>query len=218
MKINLLIISLFNFSLSNAQITKGNLFIGGDVYLAIFNTNNTNANGDISKSSSVGFSPTIGWVTKDNLVVGASILTNFNSNSSTNSNNYNRSNRIGAGVWMRKYLPIGKSFYLFGNGMLSAQSLYNSNNIVPQPNFYEEKGYSINVILVPGIAYQVNKRLFLDAALNNLFSLGYERKNTDYQISGSPRIKRVTNSFNLSSGIGSVTPLQVGMRWMIARK
>ena len=218
MKITLLIISLFTFSLSNAQITKGNLFIGGDLYLAISNTNNTNANGDFSRNSNFGFSPTIGWATKENLVIGASILTSFSSYNYANSDNYNRSNRIGAGVWMRKYLPIGKSFYLFSNGMLSVQSLYNSNTIVAQPNFYKEKGYSINASLVPGIAYQVNKRLFLDAALNNLFSLGYERRNSEYQNSGSPRIKRVSNSLNLSSGIGSVTPLQVGMRWMIARK
>lgn len=218
MKITLLIISLFTFSLSNAQITKGNLFIGGDVYLSIYNTTNPNPNGEFSRSSSFGFSPTIGWVTKENLVVGASILTYFNYNSFTNSDNYNRSNRIGAGIWMRKYLPIGKSFYLFGNGMLSVQTLYNSNYIIAQPNFYKEKGFNINVNFVPGIAYQVNKRLFLDAALNNLFSLGYERKNTEYQNSGSPNINRSTNSFNLSSGIGSGTPLQVGMRWMILRK
>ena len=218
MKITLLIISLFTFSFSNAQITKGNLFIGGDVYLAISNTNNTNANSDISRSSNFGFSPTIGWVTKENLVVGASILTNFSSNNYANSDNYNRSRRIGAGVWMRKYLPLGKSFYLFGNGRLSVQSLYNSNSSFAQPNFYKDKGYSINVGFVPGIAYQVNKRLFLDAALNNLFSLDYERKNTEYQNSGSPNIKRSTNFFNLSSGIGSGTPLQVGMRWMIVRK
>ena len=218
MKFNLLIITLFIFSVSKAQIKKGNLFIGGYVYLGISNASSTNANGDISKNSYVGFSPSVGWVTKDNLVLGASIITNFNYNSVTNSNNYFRSNRIGAGVWMRKYLPIGKSFYLFGNGMLSAQSLYNSDNMPTQSNLFVEKGYSIDVILVPGIAYQVNKHLFLDAALNNLFSLGYDRKNTEYESSGSPRIKRVINSFNLSSGIGSGTPLQVGIRWMIARK
>ena len=216
MKLTLLIISLFTFSLSNAQIKKGNLFIGGDVYLGFFNTTNT-PNGDISRNSGFGFSPTIGWATKDNLVVGVSILTNFSYNSYTNSDNYNSSSRIGAGVWMRKYLPIGKSFYLFGNGMFSVQSLYNSNNIIAQSRFYKEEGCNINVILVPGIAYQVNKRLFLDASLNNLFTLGYERKNTEYQNSGSSNNKQVANSFILSSGIGGVTPLQVGMRWMITR-
>ena len=217
MKINLLIIMLFIFSVSKAQIKKGNLFIGGEVQLGISNAGNTNGNGYGTSNSSVGISPSIGWVTRDNLVVGASILTNFFSSNYNNTDNYTKANRIGAGVWLRKYLPLGKSFYLFGNGMLAAQSLVNTTSST-QLNFQKEKGYAININLVPGIAYQVNKWLFLEAALNNLFSVNYERKNTEYQNTGSTNFKGVTNNFGLSSGIGSGIPLQVGMRWMITRK
>ena len=215
MKFNLLIITLFIFSVSNAQIKKGNLFIGGDVYLSISNATNINANNENTHSSSFGFSPSIGWVTKDNLVVGATILTNFTNNEYSPYGS-NKSYRIGAGIWMRKYLPIGKSFYLFGNGMLAAQPVYSYNSNSTQPG-NKERGFSINVNVVPGIAYQVNKGLFLEAALNNLFSLGYTKTNIEYQNANNINSKGVTNSFVLSSGIGSSAPLQVGVRWMIVR-
>ena len=216
MKVKLLIITLFIFSLSNAQIKKGNLFIGGDVYLSISNATNINANNENTRSSSFGFSPSIGWVTKDNLVVGATILSNFTNNEYSPDGN-NKSYRIGAGIWMRKYLPIGKSFYLFGNGMLAAQPVYSYNSNSIQPG-NKESSFSIDINVVPGIAYQVNKGLFLEAALNNLFSLGYRRTIIEYQNANNTNSKGVANSFGLSSGIGSSAPLQVGIRWMIVRK
>ena len=117
---------------------------------------------------------------------------------------------------MRKYLPIGKSFFLFGNGIIAAQPMYNYNSNSTQPG-NKERGFSINVNVAPGIAYQVNKGLFLEAALNNLFSLGYTRTNIEYQNANNINSKGVTNSFVLSSGIGSSAPLQVGVRWMIVR-
>ena len=217
MKFNLLIITVFIFSVSNAQIKKGNLFIGGEFQLGISKSTNGNTNNGIIRYTSFGISPSIGWVTKDNLVVGASIVTNFSSSNYSNSDSYSKSNRIGAGFWVRKYLPLGKSFYLFGNGMLSVQSLYSINSN-PQPGYYKEKGYAINAFLVPGIAYQINKSLFLEAALNNLVMLGYETKSIETYQSNVNDTKWSANSFNLSSGIGSGTPLQVGIRWMIARK
>lgn len=73
MKINLLIISLLIFSVTNAQIKKGNLFIGGDVQLGISNAGNPNINDAVTRNRSFGISPSIGWTTKDNLVVGVSI-------------------------------------------------------------------------------------------------------------------------------------------------
>lgn len=119
---------------------------------------------------------------------------------------------------MRKYLPIGKSFYLFGNAMLSAVSVRNTSLAAPQSGFYKQKAYSINAMVVPGITYQVNMHLFLEAALNNLLTIGYERSNIETQDGNGNNTKGVTNFFNLSSGIGSSAPLQVGVRWMIVRK
>ncbi len=166
----------------------------------------------------MGFSPSVGWVTTDNLVVGATILTNFSSSNYPNSVNYIYSSTTGAGFYMRKYLPVGKSFYLFGNGQLSVVSLYNKNSTPQQPFYYKEKGYAVNVTVVPGIAYQINNCLFLEAALNNLLSLEYTRTNRQYQNSGNSNTSLISNSFGLSTGLGSVTPLQIGMRWMIVRK
>lgn len=194
------------------------MFIGGDIQISGSNATNSDPNQNTSKTSSGSFSPSIGWVVKDNLVVGGSLLLSFYNNDQQSSTIYNKGNRIGAGIYMRKYIPLGKSFYLFGNAALSAQSIYSKYAIVQQLYYYQEKGYSINATLIPGVSYQFKKCLFLEAALNNLISLGYERRNTEGQNQNGNYYKGVTSNYNLSSSLGSGVPLQIGLRWMIAKK
>ena len=218
MKINLLVVCLYMSSILTAQIQKGALFLGGDLQIYSYNTTSTSPNQFTSKNSGTSFSPSIGWVIKENMVVGGSLLLSF-SNSEQEPRFYqNKGNRIGAGIFIRKYIPLGKSFYLFGNAALNGQSVYSKYIYVQQPSYYTENGYAINAVLIPGVAYQVKKYLFLELALNNLLSLGYERKNTDDHNSNGNIYKSVSNNYSLYSSFGNGVPLQVGLRWMIAKK
>ncbi len=127
---------------------------------------------------------------------------------------------MGGGIWVRKYLPLGKSFYLFGNAGLNAQSIYSKYTSVAQTTTYAEevKGYGISAAFSPGISYQIKRRLFLEAALNNLVSFGYERRNTEEQVQNGSTYKGTSNSYYLSSSVGTGVPLQIGMRWIISKK
>lgn len=218
MKFNLLVICLFMSSLLTAQIKKGALFLGGDLQIYSSTATSTNPNQFTSKNSGTSFYPSIGWVVKENMVIGGSLLLSFNNNEQQPTFYQNKGNRIGAGIFIRKYMQLGKSFYLFGNAALNGQSVYSKYIYVQQPSYYTEKGYAINAVLIPGLAYQVTKSLFLELALNNLLSLGYERKNTDDHNQNGNIYKSVSNNYSLYSSLGNGVPLQVGLRWMLAKK
>lgn len=217
MKIYLLTICLFISSLVHAQINKGAIFIGGDLGIYGSNTSSENPNEYASKSNQYYFYPSVGKAVKDNIVVGGNLLLSFTNSTQQPYNNKSKTNRIGAGIFIRKYLPIGKSFYLFGNAALNGQSIYN-NYSTPQIPTRKETGYAIGATLIPGVSYQLNNCLFLEVALSNLITLGYQQLNAQDENAGGGIYKSSSKSFNFSSSLGSGVPLQVGLRWMIPRK
>ncbi len=202
----------------NAQIKKGALFVGGDLQLYSSNTTSTDSNPYTSKNKGIFFSPSIGWVVKENVVAGVSLLLSFNNNEQQNAFHQSKGNRIGGSIFIRKYLPLGKSFYLFSNAAVNGQSVYNKYMYVQQPYYSTEKGYAINAVLITGVAYQLKKSLFLELALNNLISLGYDRRNTDDHNPNGNVYKTVSNNYNLYTSLGNGVPFQIGLRWMIAKK
>lgn len=218
MKIFCLVILLFPSFLLNAQIKKGGLFTGGDLWANHTENTSTNPAQYTAKNSGFGFSPSFGWVVRENLIIGGSLLFSYYTNEQAPTIAANKTNRIGGGIWVRKYLPLGKSFYLFGNAGLNAQSACSKYTVAQSSNYYEDKGYSISASLSPGISFQIKKNLFLEAALNNLISFGYERKNTTEQVQSGNTYKGISNNYYLSSSVGSGVPLQIGMRWIIAKK
>ena len=186
MKIILLAIILFVTIGADAQITKGSHFLGGDVSFASssYKSNIPNDNCLYTKSSAINFSPTLGFVVSDNKVLGVRLILSsykYDYNQSTPINHGN-GNNIGASFFVRKYLPLGKSFYLFGDASAGGQSNYRKDISSNLPDYsHTEKGYSINATIYPGISYQIKKCLFLEIAFNNLVSVGYTRTNTEQQ-------------------------------------
>lgn len=110
----ILLISLLTSSLIlNAQINKGGLFIGGDVQIFGSKFESSNPGQYIRNTNNYNFSPSVGWVVNDNIVVGGKLLAYFFNDGEQNPSNYDRKgSNVGAGFWARKYIPVGKSFYL----------------------------------------------------------------------------------------------------------
>ena len=222
MRIILLAVILFTGANAVAQVNKGTIFLGGDIGFGFSNYKSDNPNDNIhyQKSSSFNFSPSVGWVVKENMVVGGRInLAFFKYNFVPNpSDNTQKQNNIGAEIYVRKYLPLGKSFYLFGDASLGGQSNYLTSNINSPGYIHTEKGYSINAVLYPGISYQIKKCLFLEMALSNLVGLSYTKTNTEQQGQNVQNYKGVNNSFGFYSSLGSDVPIHVGFRWAIPKK
>ena len=85
------------------------------------------------------------------------------------SNNKATNNTYNFGIFERKYFPIIKNFYFFGQGNLNYS--YNSNNNPDQNTYY--KTYGIGFSFTPGISYKVSKNIYLESTLANLISFGY---------------------------------------------
>lgn len=160
--------------------------MGGDVgfFSSDYKSNNPSDHSFYPKYSSFNLSPSFACVVRDNVVLGVRLV--FSSyNYDYNQNPpliHNNVNNIGASIYVRKYLPLVKAFFVFADASLGGQSNYRKdlNNGIPD-YFHTVKGYSISAMIYPGVSYQVTKCLFLEMALNNLVTLGYTRTNTEQQ-------------------------------------
>src|SRR5690349_21291248 len=115
----LVLIAVSISTISFSQITKGSIFLGGDLG---FSTQTSKNPGGKTDQSGFNISPVFGKAVKENLVVGGRL--NF---AYAHIDNYEgpgsefKSSTYGVGAFIRKYKPLGKSgFYLFLQGGINA--------------------------------------------------------------------------------------------------
>jgi hypothetical protein len=154
-----------------AQINKGSVLLGGNVGFS------TNEATDTSlKNNSVSLSPVIGTAVKQNLIVGISFSYGHGKNNLTAPSVQSENESYGAGIFARKYVPLGKGFYLFGEMGLNYLSFSDTYTYISQKT--EFKVQTININLYPGLSYAVSKKLQLEVGLPQLITLGYSKNRT----------------------------------------
>lgn len=213
--ITLSILAMFLFSLaSNAQINKGSIMLGGSLG---GNFNNIKDPDTVtSKTNSFSISPAIGFAVSNNTIVGFSLQYGFNNYKYPYLLQEQKYHSYGAGVFLRKYKPLSKDFYLFGEGELMYNHYtynYSTNN--NNGTEYDSKGNSIALNITPGIAYSLTRCIQLEAGLQNLLSIGYssgkenakDPNNIDYKTSGV--------NFNSSLSPVSLSGISLGIRFLI---
>jgi hypothetical protein len=206
---------------SSAQIKKGSIFLGGDLGLS-GNSTRLVENSPVTKSSSAGFniSPVLGKAIKDNLLAGVGVYYSINNQKQTAPNGVseNKVNYYGGSIWLRKYYNLSKSFYLFLNGSLNVNASKQETKYKPQPNLSKATGFGINVNVYPGVAYQMRKNFFLEASLNSLASLSYARTKYEQKDNLGNSNSYIGKNYGFSSSLANGTnPLQIGVRWIIAK-
>jgi hypothetical protein len=202
----------FIVSLAHAQITKGSLLLGGSVSA---NTNETESGSTENKSNGLYIRPAIGLTVKENTVVG---LRGGYSHSKTQYNGpyaEQKTYSYSIGTFVRRYLPLGKGFYLFGEAGVDYDYLENS-----QPNGNDSKsvykGKTFEADLYPGIAYAVSKKIHLEASINNLINLSYLTSKTEYSYVGGQTVSK-TKGFSFGSNASSSVPLNIGFRFVLGK-
>ena len=203
------VITLTSLSAS-AQINKGSIFLGGNVFFASQKSDGYDVNNpDHYRLTSFGISPSIGKAIRQNMVAGFD-FTYYNSLTKANPVGKTTQQLIGGGVFIRKYAPLGKGFYLFGH----ARAGGSYNDIKHESgNGNDGKGYSITINAYPGISYEVTKKLHLEASLPGLFYLNY----------GSSKFTRPNGSqysesgFSIGTSISNAAAISLGLRFLIAR-
>ena len=190
----------------NAQISKGSILLGGSIG---FNKNKVE---DTDKeSNSVSVMPAIGVAIKQNLVAGISLTYNGSKNTYNTPNSETKNDSYGASFFMRKYMTLGKGFFLFGEGNLYYQTSKNVYSYSGSENV--QKSWGTGIYIYPGLSYAVSKRFHLETGLPQLANFGFSK--TKSISNGATTEKDKGVSFNVSAG--SLSTISLGFRFFFAK-
>jgi hypothetical protein len=193
---------------ANAQISKGTVLLGGNIN---FSSSGFSNEPDDYKNHSYNVSPSLGFVVKENKVVGVNLSYNH-SIYQTAANQKSVSDTYGGGVFLRRYLTLGKGFYLYGQGQLGVG--IGNQKETSSVNAHKTTSTSVSAGLFPGVAYAVSRRFHLELSMNYLVSVGYS--SSKEHNANTPDIK--SNQFNFSTNLNPVSSLALGFRILLGNK
>ena len=216
--LSVLFLSTFIVSAHAQQISKGSVWLGGNIGYSQSKTDYNDANPTPdSKSHAFGFSPAIGIAVKDNLVVGANIFYQKNkTNNIGGSLEETNEKYLGAGVFIRRYIPIINRVYVFGD--LNAWGRhYNFDGPAYTGSGIKikTKGWDGGVSLTPGVSVGINKKLQLETGFNSLFSTYYSKRKTTSATTG---YNYTISSFNAGFNLENKSMFYIGFRLLISNK
>lgn len=206
----LLAAALLHFSAA-AQIKKGAILLGGNLsgYTQKFEHN---ASTDSTKQTGFFINPAVGIATKENQIWG--VNAGYGRGKTVEGGvTTSKSHTIQAGVFHRRYLPLGKGFYLFGEGAVN-YAVQKNNMQTGSPYYRIVQQSNTYLYLYPGITYAVGQRFHLEASINNLVTVGYTRTKEEYN-DGIVTGNRKSNNFSFSSNLSTTAPLSVGFRFLL---
>ena len=182
-----------------------------------YSANLKNPDTATSKTNGFSFEPVIGFAIDDNTFFGISLLI-----SGSDNKYYQYDQKIhsyGAGVFLRKYKTLSKSFYLLGEGDLTYyHDKYNYASHYTNANEYDSKQNSIYLAVTPGVAYSLTHSIQLEAGLQNLLSVGYSFAEENAKTAGDEDYKLSTFSASTSLSSISLNSIFVGLRFFINKK
>jgi hypothetical protein len=206
---------------TDAQISKGSILLGGGVNIS--NTKYENENLGIAEKTHDNYTtinPAFGIAIKENLVMGVSLNYGHSDNTINSSPTVTRkieSDSYGSSIFLRKYLPIGKSFYLFGEGDINYTHNKQSDNYIPSSGFNAtQKGWTVSLNFSPGISYAITKKFHLETSLSNLLSLGYSNSKSN-SISNNIYSSQERNSFSFNSNTSPFSNFNIGFRFLLSK-
>lgn len=216
-KITLLTIaSICLFALhSSAQITKGSVLLGGGISGS---HNKSEIPSQVDNNSSFSISPAVGLAIKENTVVGIR-LSFYHSKSEqkfTGNNYLQESTGNIAGLFYRRYLSLGKKFYLFGEGVASyTHNRTKTESSNPPLTTQTNSGFSLTIY--PGVAFAVNRKIHLEVALNDLFEFNYTNTKTEAAFGNGTFTTTKASGFGAAANFSTAAPLSVGFRFVLGK-
>lgn len=224
MKLKMLFSVVFACTLlttSYAQINKGSTWIGSNFsYGEIKGKLYPSMPEEELRQTSI--LPAVGVAIKENLVVG---IFGTYINEHRENDDYlkeNKSKAYGGGVFVRRYVPVYKQLYFFGEGRLSytyskgtAKYDWGSSG-----NYsYELKGWSTGVTFTPGISYGITQNVQIEAGLASLFNIEYgsaKAVNAGAN-AGNPGTSKA-KSFNADINLDKLSSFSLGVRFLLNKK
>jgi len=216
-----ILLTLFVFlslsSISNAQLSKGSLLLGGTLS---YSGNSGTYTGSDQDSHTGYFNVSLGKAIGESSVFGV----NLNYTLYHTSNYYYqgiqgpityKNNTYSIGIFYRKYKSLGKDFYLFGE----AGAGYDGSNLSGTDNSGNKDlsgtGYGGHVNFYPGIDYKISNKFFLEISIPNLFFVQYLHTNTTDQNTIPPNSKNDQFAITTSLSSGPLDALGIGFRLIL---
>ncbi|ROH99919.1 outer membrane beta-barrel protein [Chryseobacterium daecheongense] len=197
------------FGLANAQISKGTVYVSGQVGYSQEENNNND-----SKVESFRIVPTVGYFVAPNLAIGTGVgyvndkvtvsTTNTVGSAVVTSENKSTQSAFVVAPFVRKYWTLGDKLYIFGQlevpmefGKLKEESTSTANvggNITTTSTSDEANYTSVGVNIKPGLDYFLNKNWTIEATIGEF---GYNTSKLD--VDGAKSINNYKFGLNLSS-------------------
>jgi hypothetical protein len=158
---------------TRAQISKGAVWVGGSIG---YNQSKTKMDTTTYKTSTANINPGVGFVVKDNLVVGVSLLYRQQKTNNYLSKESDKDETYGVGLFVRKYFPVINRLYVFGDAGLNYNHTKGSTTNTYYPNTVNKttsKGWLGGVNITPGVSFAVTKKFHLETSLSNLLGVAY---------------------------------------------
>lgn len=206
---------LFSFAIlffisiaSNAQISKGRYLLGGSSTY-----NNSELNNSNNTTSNIQF----GKVIKENTVVGVmgSIYAAKTHNANSELTVYNYS----AGVFYRKYKPLGKNFYFLQEVDATYQHSRGFNSFYYDSQSLLEKSNGAVLSYIPGISYSVMKRMQIELTMPYLANVSFTNyKTVDSQLpAGASPQKANVFSANINLNSSLLGNFGIGFKFLLGK-
>ncbi|MFZ1530132.1 MAG: hypothetical protein WAT19_15370 [Ferruginibacter sp.] len=207
----LLLAAVFGFGafISNAQINKGSLLLGGDVnFQEVKNSSVSSPSAQINRYGILSVSA--GKAYRKNKIAGITASAGFNKGIYNNGSVLfdQKQHRITAGAFFRNYQQLKHGFYLFGEAGAD-YSFGKQTTTDPQAAVVDiMKTNAVSLNFTPGLSYNLCKKLFTEISLPGLLTMGYtHEKNYSY----------TSNRYYVSSSMNRsfVNSLAVGFRFIL---
>lgn len=204
-------------TVSNAQIAKSKVLLGGTLAYYQRTEDYSDERFNPAKQRYLTVSPSVGKVIKENLVLGVevSFMSSYLRYNPPLTINENKSKSYGGAIFLRRYVPLLKNFYFFGQAAAGFSKQKGAQTYDSKP-YNETNGWGSALSLTPGLTYGITKKFFVEAALNNLALLAYSHSKTEStdattQIVSSSK----SNDFNVSTSLGSSGGFNIGFRLLL---
>jgi hypothetical protein len=217
-KFLLLSVMLFCYIISQAQIHKGAVLLGGNLGFGIQSNSSSNQGSVSAKQTNISLTPAFGKAVKENVVIGADFTYDYHKNAYDITVNDMKSTAVGGGVFVRKYKYLGNNFYLFGQGRIGANSITQESSYFTGQNYVKvtTKGYAVAAGFYPGISYAVTNKLHLETGFSNLVYVNFSHVKTSNQYNAPAEYK--TNSFTFGSSLSNFSGFTLGIRFLINKQ
>ena len=199
---------------ANAQVTKGSVLLGGQLS---YNNNDYTSN-DQHVSYGV-FNISAGKAISENTVFGVNLT--YSPAWVKNYYNYGvgplkyTSNGYGIGIFYRKYKGLGKEFYFFGEAGAGYTGSNQSGKNDAGNKILSGHTYGGNIYLMPGIAYRISKKFFLEVTIPNLFFAQYQSNEIEVQQVPTYEDKNKLFYINTSLSSNYLSNLGIGFRLIL---